>query len=305
MTRSSKFRYKFLWALLLGFALSVTTATVGGSVQDAVAKTKKKKKKAKKKTKKVEAPPKVDTRAIGELMGGFEWGMTPKQVMKILYERIDEKYKEDIQTTTDVYAQDKLRAKAKKEKKKLYKSYVKFNNKKKTWDVSIIDTEFGHGNDEAMLVFWEQEPAKNINQRRFFFFVDGQLYKMYLAFDASMFPEGKRKFVYFHGIMEKRYGGGQIVFDEDQYGDQRIRHVHWKDDKYYLRAINRLEFYGTFCLALSDSKVERWIADRRLERNPKSGDDNNVIDSVLEDDSSKTTLTESNENAIDHILRDN
>jgi hypothetical protein len=39
MTRSSKFRYKFLWALLLGFALSVTTATVGGSVQDAVAKT--------------------------------------------------------------------------------------------------------------------------------------------------------------------------------------------------------------------------------------------------------------------------
>jgi len=297
MTHSSK----LLWALLLGFALSVATAA---AVDPPEAQAKSKKKRKKKKAKKKAQPKAANTRAISELMGGFEWGMSPKQVTKILYGRIDEKYKEAISGTTDVYQQDKLRAKAKKEKKKLFKSYVKFAAGKRTgWDVSIIDSEFGLGDDEAMLVFWEQDPEKNVNQRRFFFFVDGQLYKQYIAFDATMFPEGKRKFVYFHEIMEARYGKGELVFLEDRYGSQQIKHVHWKDDKFYLRAVNRLEFYGTFCLSLSDSSVERWIYDRRAERAPAKTDDNQIIDNVVEDDNSSTTLTEANENAIDHILR--
>lgn len=299
MTRSSK----LLWALLLGFALSVAAPAVG-DMPEAEAKSKKKKRKKKKKSAKKKAPPKVDRKAIGELMSGFEFGMSPKNVVGVLYERIDEAYKEEIASTTDIYAQDKLRAKAKKEKKKLYKSYIKFKGKKKSWDVSIVDEEFAHMDDEAMLVYWEMDPENNINQRRFFFFVDGELYKMYLAFDATMFPEGKRTFAYFHQAMEGRYGEGGLAFETDRYGDQRIKHVHWKDDKFYLRAINRLDFYGTFCLALSDSRVERWIYDRRAERNPKRDDGDKIIDALVEDENSKTTLSESNEDAVDHILRD-
>ncbi len=287
-------RTKSFWAVFLGVMVALAMAS-----GDADAK-RKKKRKAKKKE-----PPKVDTRAIGELMGGFEWGMSPKQVQKILSDRIDEKYKEQIaEKASDVYEQDRLRAKAKKEKKKLKKSFVKFKGQRTGWDVSIIDEEFAHKNDESMLVFWEQDPEKKVNQRRFFFFVDDQLYKMYIAFDAQMFPEGKRKFVYFHEIMEKRYGPGELVFEDDKYGGQNIKHVHWKDDSYYLRAVNRLSFYGTFCLALSDSKVERWLSDRRAERNPMANKGNAVIDSVLEDENDSTSLDESNSNAVDHLLRD-
>ncbi|RMH42420.1 MAG: hypothetical protein D6689_08185 [Deltaproteobacteria bacterium] len=297
---------KLLWALACGFALSIASGPVTGGMPEAAAKARKGKKKKHKRgarSQASDAAPAVDHKAIGELMNGFEFGMSPKQVLGVLYKRIDEKYKDQIAATTDVYEQDKLREKAKKEKKRIYASYTKFDGKKKTWDVSIIDTEFAHGNDEAMLVFWESDPEKNINQRRFFFFVDGELYKMYLAFDARMFPEGKRTFAYFHQAMEGRYGPGKVVFEEDKYGDQRIKHVEWRDDKYYLRAINRLDFYGTFCLALSDARVERWIHDRRAERAPEKRDDNRIIDAVVEDENSSTTLTESNEDAVDRILR--
>lgn len=288
-----------LVALVLGLVAAVGVA---GSAADAEAKGKKAKKSKKAKKKAEPAAKAADTRAIGELMGGFEFGMSSDKVLKIIYARIDEKYKERIAATTDVYQQDQLRQTAKKEKAKIKKSFIKFNGQKSGWDVSIIDEEFSHNNDESMLVYWERDDERGTEQRRFFFFVDGELYKMYIAFDAKMFPPEKRKFAYFHEIMETRYGAGDLVFVDDAYGDQQIKHLFWKDGTYYLRAINRMEFYGTFCLAISSSKVETWLADRRAERNPNSGKDNAIIDSMTEGEDDETSLGESNSNVVDSII---
>src|SRR5688500_10127835 len=81
-------------ALLAALTLSAAAADAGA---------------AKKKRAKPAAIQKVDARAIGELMGPFKFGMTPKQVLGVLAKQIDEKYAERIKTTEDVYKQDQLR----------------------------------------------------------------------------------------------------------------------------------------------------------------------------------------------------
>jgi hypothetical protein len=295
---------KMLWAALLGASLALAAAPARDvdAKQATQAAKQGNKKKARKAAQK--QPPKVETRAVSELMGGFEWGMAPKQVLDVLNERIDEKYEDSIRATTDVYEQDRLRKDANKEKNELKKSYVEFKGQRTGWDVSIVDQEYGHNDDESMIVYWEKDADKGISQRRFFFFVDQQLYKMYIAFDAQMFPDGKRTFPDFRAVMEARYGAGELVYDKDKLGEEVVKHVHWQGPKHYLRAVNKLEFYGTFALALSDPKVDTWIADRRAQRNPRAAQNNAIIDAVTEGDNAETTLTEGNADIVDHILRE-
>jgi hypothetical protein len=292
MTRRSNIAYTLCFGLALA---AVTTPATPVAARKARSE---KKKPAK------QALPKVNSAAVGELMGAFKWGMSHTKVLSVLNKRIDEKYKEQITSTTDVYEQDRLRAAAKKEKQKLAKTYTEFPAGKKTgWEVSIIDDEFARGNGESMLVYWEHEPEKKLNQRRFFFFVDDRLYKMYIAFDASMFPEGKRTFDYFRSIMEGRYGPGALVAENDGTGSAVIKHLEWGDKVFYVRAVNRVNFYGTFCLALSSTKVEAWLGDRRAKRSPKNQKGNSIIEAMVEDGNADDSLLNSNESAVDHMLR--
>ena len=74
-----------------------------------------------------------------------------------------------------------------------------------------------------------------------------------------------------------------------------------------MRARPRLRKFHSFSfsLAISNARVESWIADRRKERNPDAGDQNAVIDSITEGEDDETTLSEGNEDVVDHILRGN
>jgi len=301
-----------LWALIAALTLSfavVPTGTAEAAAADEAKQSKKKKKKAKRAKKKrkakaaAKAPvPQANNKAISELMGDFKFGMAPKQVMSVLDRRISAKYKDQIAETTDVYQQDQLRRKMSKEKKKLRKSFIGFKGQRNGWDVSIIDEEYGHKNQESMLVFWDRDARTGVDQRRFFFFVDDALYKMYIAFDAKMFPPGKRQFAYFQQIMENRYGPGELIWAEDRYGTQRVKHLHWKNDKYYLRAVNRMEFYGTFCLALSDPSVETWIGDRRAQNSPETKKENSIIRAITQEEDKEMSLDEANSDVVDAII---
>ena len=92
---------------------------------------------------------------------------------------IDDRYEEKIKATTDVSVQDKLRKEKKAELARTSGTYVKFDGKKTGWDVSIVENEFAHGTGESMMERWENEGGKN--NRRFFFFKDEKLWKMYMV----------------------------------------------------------------------------------------------------------------------------
>lgn len=279
---------------LIAAALAVLALVAGDA--EAAKKKRKKKGKAAPVAEKVKAAPKADTRAVGELMGPFKWGMKKGEVLAVLNKQIDERYTEEIKAITDVFQQDALRKKAGKEKERIARSWVSFQGQKTGWDVSIIEGEFGHKNDEGLLVYWENDPKSGKDQRRFFFFVDDKLWKMFIAFNADMF-QGK-KFADFSNLMEARYGKGGA----DNVGD--VLFLRWRAGDYYLRAIDLTQFYGNFCLAISDQRVEGWIAGRRQERNPAPVKATSIVDSVTEGsgkDDSKPSLDDPNKDVINRL----
>ena len=270
------------WAILITVAFALTALGSG----DAEAKRKKRKKR-----KKAQVVHKIDQRALGELMGPFKFGMSKKKVTNILASEIKKRYDAQIKDTNDVYAQDKLRRKQQKELARISKSYTQFKGKKTGWDVSIIDDQFGHKTDESMLVYWENVDGKD--QRRFFFFHDGQLYKMFVALNSSMLKDDQRTFDYFKTIMVGRYGKGSVVEENGK----RVA-LEWRTRKYHVKAIDKLEFYGSFCLMVADPAREKTLIALRAAGKPDKKS-SPIIDTMLEkDDGSSDPSLDENAAAV-------
>jgi hypothetical protein len=279
--------------------LALALALGGGTAYAKAAKKKGGKKPAA--AAKAKDAPKADTKAVTELMGDFKWGMTPDEVVDTIGKQIDARTAEALKGTTDVFEQNKLRKAAVAERKKIKDSYLEFKGKETPWDVSIIDREFDHKDDESMFWIWENDPASGKDQRRFYFFVDGKLWKMFIQFNASVFED--KTFADFQAVMEKRYGAGAVEMRKNRNGSEEQDYIYWRSGGSFLRAIDLTKFYSSFCIAISDDSVEKWIGPRRAERNPKANRDNAIADAVAEDPTKVTPNKppEDNSDAVDKI----
>jgi hypothetical protein len=218
-------------------------------------------------------------RAISELAGKFKWGMTPDDVYKILGADLHKKYEELIKKEADVYQQDELRKKEKEDLDKVKASYIKFDGNKTGWDVSIIDKEFHHYNDESMVVLWE------LDQRRFLFFWHGKLYKQFNAFNAEHPIFAGKKFDDFAKLIQNRYGTAQIKFANMRTKDEAaFDHLEWPvSGDYLLWALDLSTFYGNFCLSLTQASQISAITKARADHPaPKLGASSTLIDAVTQ-----------------------
>jgi len=237
---------------------------------------------------------KLSERALGELMGPYKFGMTKQDVLRALSAQISERYKEKIAGTSDVYAQDKLRRQRQGELDRIKKSYVEFKGTKTGWDVSIIDDQFAHNTDESMMVHWENAPDRGQDQRRFFFFHDGHLYKMFVALNSAQLKDEQRSFSYFQNLMEQRYGAGKV------HPDQGV--IEWQSGTYRVLAVDKLNFYGSFCLVISDPREDQELAAIRAAHKVEKPQ-NKVIDSVMSKDPKEDTPgLEDNKEAVEGVL---
>ncbi len=275
------------------FAAFFLVACLTPSVADA--------KRRKKRNRKRPVAAKVNTQALGQLMGPFAFGMSKDKILKLLSQQLDERYADKIKETNDVYQQDKIRLQKKNALKKIRSSYREFKGAKTGWDVSIIDDQFAHNTGEAMLVYWENN-ADGKDQRRFFFFHDGELYKMFITLDTSMLPEGQRSFEFFKGLMTKRYGAGKIVTEKKRSGEEIPVLVDWQSPKFHVQAIDKLHFYGIFCLSIANPKVESIVMTAR-DANKEAKKSNAVINSMLEGDNDAPPSLDMNKGAIDRSIK--
>jgi hypothetical protein len=292
---ASRFR---LARLTAPFTVLFALAFLLFSSTDSVAKGKKGKSERAEKKKKAA---RVNEKALGELMGSFTFGMDKAKVIAVLADEIKERYKDQIQGTNDTYRQDELRRKRDQEVERIKESFIEFDDKRTGWDVSIIDDQFGHQTGESMMVYWENVDGKD--QRRFFFFHEGKLYKMFIALNSGMLKDDQRNFAYFQNIMEERYGTGNIEYTKDKDGIEHPTAIAWKSKKHQLRAVDKLDFYGSFCLVVADPAVEKKVAALRAatKQPPKK---NTVIEAVVnkkgEDD---TPDLRENEKAVDNVIK--
>jgi hypothetical protein len=231
--------------------------------------------KRKKKAAKKAAPAVMNAeqeKALGAFMGPFKFGMTKEDIIKVVSKQVRERYAEKIAATNDVYKQDKLRRKRDKTIKTFASSFYAFKGKKGGWDVSIIDDQFRHNTDESMMVQWETHEGRD--QRRFFFFFEGKLYKMFIALNTSAIAGAEeRGFDYFRELMQGRFGKGTDVNGSVQWTSKTIR----------AQAINKTGLYSAFCLAFADLATERELEKVRVANAPPAEKKNNIIEAVKDD----------------------
>jgi hypothetical protein len=231
-------------------------------------------------------------KALAELYGGFKLGMTKDEVIAVFSKQLDERYEEKIKATTDITAQDRLRQDKKAEVTRLQASYTSFDaGKPSPWDVSIVEDEFAHDTGEAMLERWENQGGKN--QRRFFFFFDGKLWKMLLSLDVSILPEDKKTFATFRQVMEGKYGAGEV--DDGK--------LTWRTPEFEVRALDKLKTYDALALVIEDPRTRKQVdAMRETKATPRSTG-SAVIKAVVDPNHTDHPDVNSNSDAIDTVIR--
>jgi hypothetical protein len=233
-------------------------------------------------------------RAIGELAGKFKWGLSPDEAKKVVLEDVTSRYDERIRKEQSAFKQDALRQELQVALDKVKASYVKFDGQKTGWDVSLVDHEFAHRNDESMLVIWEKD------QRRFLFFHDERLWKQFIAFNAEHPAFQGKTFDDFAALIQKRYGPAAMTFRKLRTSDeQTLDHLEWAPSgDNVLWAIDETTFYGNFCLSLMQKSaladVERGRKAHGVGRPAGSA----LVDQVLKGERGKP---DTNEDIVDEI----
>jgi hypothetical protein len=284
----------YLLALAIGASGAFATAALDGDQVAEAAKKKKKKKKKKKAVVKVKLSAE-QKKAREELMGPYKFGMTKDEVVAALQKQIEEKYAEQLANTEDVSKQDKLRKEMKKEIKRFAKSWVEFKGEASRWDVSIIGEQFKRNVDEAMLDYWENQDGKN--QRRFFFFDDGYLYKMFVQIDTTQFSEEQQSFDFFASFAAERYGK-DVIDPKTHYGVGYAAPI-------FVQALDKIRTYDAFCLVIADPERHRAVDADRKERVDETVQKDKVIQEVTKDGHNDPDFQNTgNKDAVKDVIKD-
>lgn len=231
--------------------------------------------------------------AVKGLMGKYKWGMSTDEVLALLEAQVREHYVPNIQKERDPLKQDRLRREMMEKVKETRKNYIKFEGQHTPWDVSMVDKEFAHKNNESMALLWGEK------DRRFYFFHHEKLWKIYIAFASNRFKG--RTFEDFAAVMEKRFGEAERKYTPSILGDPKLDHLAWPVvDNIQMRAIDNTGLYGNFCLVLIDA-MEAENVERGRELNaPKRKSSNSLVQSVTSGKGS-ADLSDANEDIIDQI----
>lgn len=275
-----------LLAPALAVGLAASPAVAGGKTKKSVPA-----KKAKAKApKKAPVVSEANKKKLMERMGGFKFGMTKDEVVAQMSKQLNESYEEKIKATTDVATKDRIRKDKKREIARLTGTYVTFDTGKPSpWDVSIVEGEFGHGTDESMMERWENANGKN--ERRFFFFYQGKLWKMFISMDLSVLPEDKKNFETFQGVMQNQFGPGLV----------EPGRITWSTADLKVRAIDKLRTYDALGLTLENPTIDKELVALRESKAPPKKEASAVIRAVIDD--KNETIDVRGNNAVDSVIK--
>jgi hypothetical protein len=232
---------------------------------------------------------------LEKLKGDFKWGMSPDEVLAKMIQKVESTYDERLKkTATDPARQDRVRKEMRAETEKVKQhSLVKFEGQKSGYDVSIIDQEFSHSTGESMLVATEE------NARRFFFFANDRLFKMFIAFDKDML-QGK-SFKEFGGLMQARFGKAKEVHVDERTKagvSRKLDHYLWNSKGGdVLRLVDRSAFYDVYCLVIYEGRVAAQQAEMG-KAHKKTYKSDALVDAVV---GKPLNSRDENDNVIDRI----
>lgn len=229
----------------------------------------------KKECKLVDPKPKISA-AYGtrSMMGEFRWGMTPGQVFQTMAKDIEQEYEDKQKATEDALAQDANRQWRSEALRSLKANHIKFTKASKhRWGVSLIQFEYEDDSQEEML--WVRS---NPTLRKFYFFKDGELWKILYAYSSEAWP-GKAYADVVEEKFKKWFGPSPEPKLKIDPKSQKIliQYNEWESlDAAFVRSFDMTAVNGVIVLAVVDKGAE----DRIGERLPNIGRDEAFSDDV-------------------------
>ena len=226
-------RSKFFWMLSILIAVSLLSAP-------AFARSKKKK---------------ADKPELSDVLGDIKWGDSKDEVLKKMKSSMMKKIKQK-KGSRDMVALQRKRKAVMNRHKVAEKSYKALSGDT-GYEVSIIADEFSTNNGEAML------QIKDKVAKRFFFFIDGRLYKLVVAYNSSYLKQtGFKSFV---ASSAEKYGRPAKAEYSEINGKDRLSLVRWVDRETQLDVKNKKELFATYTMSFADRQVLKRF--RKSKRN--------------------------------------
>jgi len=230
-------------------------------------------------------------RGMSSVLGNLEWGDSPKKVIKQLKEDRLEQLRRDSALKADQVLMQQARKEALDWNKKVEKSYTKLKGKRTGYEFSVVSSEFTLNVGEALI------RARDKVAQRFYFFKDGRLYKLVVAYDKDYLQNVE--FEDFAVQTARKYGRPVSTEYGELYGAEELVAVKWEDRFTYLDVQNKAEFFGTYVMVFSDrKKVKRLQASGRPFGGSDKGDEDESISSEV------AALTSGTSKADDTVLDD-
>ncbi len=234
---------------------------------------------------------------IAPALGELRWGLSPAETFNHLKTQIEQSYRERIAQAarTDAILEDRLRQEMRTEAQRVRGTFVRFRGEASGWDTSFIRDEFTHGNNESMMV-WRDEST---HSQRYYFFINDRLWKVYQAFDASVFAG--INFGQFSEAIQGRFGRGVQRNGVLVEGRPPAQWVEWQDTTTRLRAIDQTRFYGFFCLVFEDKDVLGRLTQLRSNTVARGSSGHGLVESVLRAEGEADEVSDRHADVADRI----
>jgi|GEM_PF-1445998 len=199
------------------------------------------------------APEVTAAHGARKLMGRFRWGMDLRTVIGQIEKEIEDEYAELQATTKDPMQQDRNREWKRTQIADIAKNHVKFETAARhRWGVSVIGHEFKDNESEEMI--WIMTPTL----KKFFFFKDGDLYKINYAYGLQAWP-GLTYQQILDDKFKKWFGPtpeAKAEFDKETQ-IKLLDYVQWDTaDGDKLRAFDMTSVHGSFMVSLVHGEAE-------------------------------------------------
>lgn len=226
---------------------------------------------------------------IVEALGTLRWGMTKDEVLASFVSKIQEEYRLPLAKSPDAIQEDRVRAEMNEKIRRIAESYVVFDERSTTWDVSFLKDEYTHRNGESMLVRQEADAQD------FYFFFNGRLWKWFKAFDNSSFAG--QSFTQFAEAIQGRFGAAQEKTGPLLDGGENRHWLEWQDETTRLRAVDLTQFYGFYCMVFEEKATVARLSELRVNR-PASRQNRSLLDQVL---ATPPSSTDGNADIVDRL----
>jgi len=209
-------------------------------------------------------------------LGAVKWGDSRQDVVKKVKEQLLDAMRKDDKLKGNRVALQREHTRVLNQVDEFDASYEKLDAKS-GYHVSVISEEFSRQNGESMM------QIRDTVANRYYFFVDGGLYKMVVAYNQRYLRNvGFEPFV----LQVARKYGKPIETEFVEEGDEDVlMEAIWSKGNTMLTVRNQKQFFGTFTMAFAERSTAKRLAAMREAR----GDDRESAGAITAQVKSLTT----------------